>query len=173
MAKVFTKGAGVKLPERHREPQHGEYGEAQKGILVCERCSNVFFKKEWHHAGDKLLEQLHLSLRGVRFTLCPACKMATQGLFEGEILIENVPKKYEVELIRLLHAYGKRAEQIDAQHRVIGLYRIRSGFRVTTTENQLAVKLGKKIRDVFKKADLHISYSPEPSEFDQVRVTFL
>ncbi len=172
MAKVFQKGGGVKLPQRHKEAQHGEYGDAHRGITVCERCNNVLFKKEWHHSGDKLLEQLRIAEKGVSFTLCPACRMVTDNLFEGEVLIENIPEKYESELLRLIAAYGRRAVGIDPQHRIIRTDRTKKGLRVITTENQLAVRLGKKIRDVFKKVKLHIAYSAEPAEVDQVRAVF-
>lgn len=172
MANLFRKGGRVKLPQRHKEAQHDEYGAAHRGITVCKRCNNVLFKKEWHHSGEKLLEQLRIASKGISFTLCPACRMTAQDLFEGEVLIENIPEKYESELLRLISAYGKRATDIDPQHRIIRTARTKKGLRVITTENQLAVRLGKKIRDAFKKVRLHIAYSAEPAEVDQVRAVF-
>jgi len=107
----------------------------------------VLFKKEWHHPDSKLLEQARLGWKkGVRFTTCPACMMIKNHTYEGEVIIRNIPKKFEGELFRLITAYCTRATKRDPQDRVIAIKKQRGGYRVTTTEDELAVKLAKKIK---------------------------
>ncbi len=58
------------------------------------------------------------------------------------------------------------------------LKKTKIGLEITTTENQLAVKLAKKIKDTFKpacagrKVDMKISYSPAPSDVAYVKIVF-
>ena len=94
--------------------------------------------------------------------------------YEGEVIIKNVPEKYEVELINLIVSYNERAQKRDPQDRVITVEKYKEGYRFTTTENQLAVRLAKKIQSTFGKSrvDMHVSYSAEPYEVDRALLTF-
>lgn len=172
MAKIFKKRSSVKLPKSKQEERHDEYGKARKGIVVCKRCRNIFFKKEWHRPDRTIIREAVRAGKEIHFALCPACAMIEQHLFEGELLIENAPPRYEPELIHVVHAFSKRAEFRDPQDRIIDMKKERGRYRITTTENQLAVKLAKKIKSVFRNLDLHISYSEEPHEVDRVVVMF-
>jgi len=84
--------------------------------------------------------------------------------FEGKITIKKVPQKVSAELVNLATTFSHRAYQKDPLDRLIGVKPIAGGFEVTTTEKQLAVKLAKKIRDVFKKVTMKISYAKSSSE---------
>ena len=108
----------------------------------------------------------------VKFSLCPACNMVKNKQFEGEIAISGFLPEAEENLIHLIKAFGRRAEQRDNQHRVIAIKKNKSGIIVTTTENQLAVKIAKKIKDTFKKVEMKISYSPQPSDVAYVKLEF-
>lgn len=171
-SQIFKFPSKIKLPKDKSESRHEEYGKAQKGLGICKRCHNVLFKKEWHHPGSKPTEKFKLVGKKTHFVLCPACDMITKNLYEGDIIIENMPVKYESELAHLIAAYGTRAQKRDPQDRVIAIEKRNNGFRVTTTENQLAVRLAKKIKEVFKKADIEISHSKEPFEVGRIRIRF-
>jgi len=43
---------------------------------------------------------------------------------------------------------------------------------ITTTGNQLAVKLAKKIKQTFKKVKMEIFYSPAPSDVVHIKLIF-
>ncbi|MBU4353483.1 hypothetical protein L6251_01875, partial [Candidatus Parcubacteria bacterium] len=171
-SQIFKFPSKIKLPKDKSESRHEEYGEAQKGLVICKRCHNVLFKKEWHHPESKPTEKFKFAGKKTYFVLCPACDMITKKLYEGDIIIENMPVKYESELAHLIAAYGARAQKRDPQDRVIAIEKRNSGFRVTTTENQLAVRLAKKIKEVFKKADIEIAHSEEPFEVGRIRIKF-
>jgi len=170
--KIFTGPGNPRFPKSKQIARHDEYGKDKKGIEVCKVCWNVYFKKQWHHPNIKLYEKKELKGKKLHFVICPADKMTAKGFYEGEIQIQDVPGKYEVQLLNLITNFAERAKKRDPQDRIIEIKKIKNGFRIITTENQLAVRLAKKIKGVFNKVDLRISYASEPHEVVQVRVIF-
>lgn len=92
--------------------------------------------------------------------------------FEGEIVVQNAPKKIIGDLTRLAEKFGQRAYRRDPLDRLIEIKNAKDGLKITTTENQLTVKMAKKINDVFKKAKLKITYSPAPSDVVYIKLVF-
>jgi NMD protein affecting ribosome stability and mRNA decay len=172
MTKIFKTRSSVKVPKSKTEQRHDEYGKAHKGFTVCRRCRNIFFKKEWHRPDNAVIRQARRDGKDVHYSLCPACTMIENHTYEGELLIKNLPPSHARELLFLIRAFGKRATLKDPQDRIIAVTKSRNGCRITTTENQLAVRLAKKIRDAFRASKIHISYSREPYEIDRVVLTF-
>ena len=159
--------------ERRQVAQHEQFiGEAGKGIVLCERCQGVLYKKQWHHADSARVREAKLAGMPVRTSLCPACKMIVNKQWEGEIFVDAIPQRYEAEVLHLAAAYGKRAEKHDPQDRVIEIKKENAKYRITTTENQLAVKLAKKIHETFPKTEIKISYAPDPYESARVVLRF-
>lgn len=176
MSVVFQHKSSVKLPQRGREPQNEEYGgKAHKGALACPECHSVYYKKKWYHEEDVVVSHL-LRENGkvviVKKKLCPACKMIKDHLFEGELFVENVPKQYRKEVVSLVKGFGRHAMDEDPQDRVIEVVEQGDGYRATTTENQLAVRIAKKIQEAFNTVKVKISYSPEPAEVARIHVRF-
>lgn len=172
MTKIFKKPSSVKLPKSKQEERNDEHGKARKGIVICKRCRNISFKKEWHRHDRMIVREANRAGKEIHFALCPACTMLEQHLYEGELLIENMPPRYESELIHAVNAFGERAELKDPQDRIVDMKKEKKRYRITTTENQLAVKLAKQIGSAFRNLDIHISYSKEPHEVDRVVVMF-
>lgn len=153
------------------EPQLGKFKKAGKGILMCRVCANVFFKKRW-------LKDLSALPRGtqvkhsVTFDDCPACAMAQEKLFEGEIVIFNAPIRIRKDLLNLILAFGDRAKARDPQDRIIAIQTRGNRLYVTTTENQLAVRLAKKISKTFPTRPPEIRYAKEPQEVARIAIAF-
>ena len=142
-------------------------------ILGClEVCHDVFFKKGWHKPGSTPLQQMPLSGKGVHFALCPACKMKKGNLFGGKISIKNIPIGIREELFNLISGFGKRAESRNPQDRIMDIKTQGGNFIVTTNNDQLAVKIGRKINDTFHKTDKKVVFSAEPQEVSYVEITF-
>ncbi len=174
MTKIFKTPSRGKLPQRGREAKHEEFDGGRKGFIICPKCHNVFFKKSWHHPGSRSLIGSEVRrTKETHFKLCPACVMVKDRTYEGEISISDVPARYEAELMHLVVAFNARAQKRDPQDRVIDIERVKGGYRITTTEDQLAVRMAKKIKRVFNKVDLHISYSREPYEVVRINLKFL
>lgn len=176
MVRIFQRKSGsVKIPQRSRASQNDEHtGREQKGIAQCPVCGNVQFKKKWH-ASLKDLQKRSENKKIVvaRMKICPACTMVKNRLFEGEIMVKGVPKQYVKDLLGLLRNYGKEATERDPQDRIIAVEKTNSRYRITTTENQLANRIAKKIKEVFSTVGVHFSHSKEPYEVTRTEVIFL
>lgn len=169
---IFNKPSSVKLPQQGREAEDEEFGRGHKGVVECPRCHNVHFKKMWHPPGSFPKHAEGEVVAMAREELCPVCKMVKEHLFEGELFMEGVPPQHKIELLNLVHNVGKHATEIDPQHRIIEVEETDKGIRVTTTENQLADRIAKKIQEAFKSVDVRSSHSKEPYEVDRVHVVF-
>ena len=79
----------------------------------------------------------------------------------GELIIPSLPIRMRADVIRTIEHVGQEAERRDPKHRILSIRSHRAGVRVTTSENQLVVRIGKKLRDACKGGKLSISYSDE------------
>ncbi len=172
MSRIFAQPSTIKLPQRHREAQHDEYGKELGGIAICPECHNMHRKKKWHHTASIVPEHLRGYEDKIRRELCPACKMAKDHTFEGELLLLFVPERCEHDMLHLIRSFGERATEQDPQDRILEVQQLSNGYRVTTTENQMAVQLAKKIQSAFKKFEVRIAHSAEPYEVTRIRAEF-
>ncbi len=150
--------------EKHEIPK------GKLGLVFCRECNAVYYKKSWHHNlrnYKNLCEDLP-----IKFSMCLACKMIKNKQFEGRIEIINMPLKISDDLIRLVKSFCRRAYERDPMDRLIKIKDIKEGVILTTTENQLAVRLAKKIKQTFKKVEMKISYSSSPSDVAYVKLMF-
>lgn len=171
MRKMFKTPHDIMLYRERTEEQ--ELGLAKKGFRLCRTCRAVYFNKSWHHRNTIDIAATKKNRRP-RVTKCPACTMIADHQFEGLLIIEDIPRRLETELSRLIKSYCKKAYQKDCQHRLIALDKNRRGvWRVTTTENQLASKLAHKIKGVFNKVTAEVAYSKEPDDVERTTVRFL
>jgi len=169
MAQQFKKPYDVKLPKAQHEAE--EFGAGRKGLVMCEKCNAVYFKKSWHHdlASIKISERKDLP---IHFVLCPACQMIKNRQYEGRLIIKNVPEKLTEELEKLIEGFGRRAYDRDPMDRLIEIKKNKSEWIVTTTENQLANKLAKKIKDSFNQVGLKTHFVGDNSDVAEVSVEF-
>jgi hypothetical protein len=96
--------------------------------------------------------------------------MTQDHLFEGELFIEECPERYKEALPRLIHNFGKRTQEVDSQHRTINIDQ--EAYRATPTENQLAARLAKKIKEVFETVEIHLPHSKKLYKVDRIHTTF-
>jgi hypothetical protein len=175
MSTIYKRRSLIKLPACGGEAENEEYWIEHKGMVLCPGCGNVHFKKRWYASMRDVLSRKsvlrsHSKIEGEQ--LCQACKMIRNHEFEGELFLENFPRKTQTELLRLIRSYGARAIEADPQDRIIEIQKFKKKFRVTTTENQLADRMAKKVRDSFKKVRLHFSHSREPFEVDRIHAIY-
>lgn len=158
------------IPKSRKEEQ--EYGPGKKEIAICSECSAVYFSKSWHHQ-NQLDDYAHLTEdKQIDFVLCPACTMKRDNLFEGEVIIEHVPDAIRGEVERLIYNIADRANERDPMDRILSFKPYgNDGFEIHTSENQLAISIGKQIVDAHKGAKIDIQLSKEES-VARVRVDF-
>lgn len=174
MAHIFHNPNKIKLPKSQHEVEEFPSG---KGIVLCSTCGAAHFKKRWYHG----LEKLNFSEKNdlpIKSSLCPACTMIKNKQYEGRITIKNLPDKYANQLQELAEGFGKRAYDRDPMDRIIEIKSspsTSSGFKnweITTTENELANKLAKKIKDSFNKVKSKTHFAPEPSDVAEITIEF-
>ncbi len=147
----------------------------KKGFLMCEGCGAVYFKKHWHENLEALNMAEATSFEknsSARFELCPACQLLKQHQYEGRVVIKNIPEKYAGELEGLVRNFCGRAEGRDPMDRLMEIKKSGNDWEVWLTENQLANKLAKKIKDVFDKAETTTHFASEPSNVAEAVVEF-
>lgn len=98
--------------------------------------------------------------------------MVRSHAYDGRVIIEHIPSHLRPEIVNLMSAYSVRAWAKDPEERIVEMYRYGDGLVVTTTAAHLAVGLGKRIRDAFKKAEVDIRYAPKRSAETRVYVRF-
>ncbi|OHB21059.1 MAG: hypothetical protein A2939_00700 [Parcubacteria group bacterium RIFCSPLOWO2_01_FULL_48_18] len=159
----------VKLPKSKKAQQ--EFSKGAKGILICRRCGISYYKKSWHRYLD-LYKHLEKKDTPVRFVTCPACEMIEHKQYEGEIRIHRVPEKYIEDLGGLIRNADRQAQEKDPLDRVIEIKLHGSSLIVTTTENQLAQKIAKKLKHAFKPDDVKISYPHDGGDAVTIDISF-
>mgnify|MGYP001578920250 CR=1 FL=1 len=162
----------IELPAPRTGKKEFSFGE--KGIVSCPGCQSVYYQKSWHHS-----KNLKFKIKNLKLKLCPACQMIRNKEFEGQLTISNFPPALETDLTKLIRNFCQRAYERDPMDRLISINQLKNQHKsasliVTTTENQLAVKLAKKIKEVFNKnkVQIKISYSPEPSDAVYIKINF-
>jgi len=143
--KIISK-AGPKLGRHAMQ----EFGPGKAGFIFCPHGEAVYYKKSWHHTEKFFLNPPKLTGKGVQFKLCPAHEMLKNKQYEGEVIIKNVPAKYRQELLNLIKNMGERAMRQDVLERVLEFKTKNSELKVTTSENQLAQKIGRKVKEIFR-----------------------
>lgn len=86
-------------------------GKTLKGFLVCPYCHNIYYKKEWHRSDKKVLADAKKTGKEINIKECFACEVVNSGLYEGEVKINGVPKKYRADLLHLIASFGEQAKK--------------------------------------------------------------
>lgn len=154
-----TRGKGrLKIPRQKKDEQ--EFGPGKIDILMCRECEAVYYYKSWHHRLENYKE-LSEDKR-IKFVFCPACQMIKDKKYEGQVILKNTPQGKKEEILRLVDNVSKRAYQRDPLDRIIGIKSKSKDIEILTTENQLAVSIGKQIKKAFK-GNLEIQWSRQES----------
>ncbi|MEK7192834.1 MAG: hypothetical protein AAB682_01735 [Patescibacteria group bacterium] len=169
MVNIFRSQKTARTLSNRKE--EAEFGPGKAGALICPTCGAYYFKKSWHHGAEQFFKEN--TEVATKQSLCPACKMIKEHLYEGRIVISDVPLQYEEELGNLIHNHSHTSWEKDPMDRLISYKKEGKTFVATTTENQMAQKLARKIKDVFNKVELQISHGKEPSDVVEIKIQFV
>ena len=142
--------------KKDHDRQRHVVGKEPAGFLVCSQCRAVFHNKHWQwnatllakHSGDKKTE-----------TIYPACKITRKEEAEGVLELAGfVSEGQKQEILGLLKNAGQRAAERDPLDRIFAWDDAGKKIVVYTTENQLAISLGKQVKRAFN-GELDISSS--------------
>lgn len=134
-----------------------------KEIRVCSECQAVYFKKHWWNIPGFLKQ---VKKEQIISDICPECQWIKSGKhdlktgYEGEVIItHNLEEKRKEELLNLIRNIGNRANARDPEDKIIKIEDLKNKILVKTTENQLAISIGKQVAQAFKKSQLEIKFS--------------
>ena len=154
---------GTIAPRRQRsKKEEQEFGLARKEFIICPDCSCVFFEKAWHHSLEEDAKHLK-EFKGLKFKVCPADRMKKNKIFEGEVIIELSKEKLgeKKEVLNAVKNSDEQARAHDPMDRILWIEEKGGEIRIFTSENQLAVRIGKKLKSSFKGGTLKIKHSHE------------
>jgi hypothetical protein len=154
-----TRGRNLKKPHNIL-PR--EKGKAEPGVIICPVCHAVYFDKHWHSS-----ESFYNAYRfhgEVARQICPEDKQielrGKEG-WGGEVFLANIHPDKRIEVIQQVRHVGKRAMSRDPEARIIKIEDNGGEFRILTSENQLAVSIGKQIESAHKGGKLNIKWSSD------------
>ena len=144
--------------------------EAKKGVgmKMCERCEAVYYEGCWHTAPElpAVLKEKKLTSKMLGF--CTECKWVMEGGagvgsgFEGEVTLDGIRDKEEKkEILRTVRNFSRKASERDPEDQIIGIDDRGERIVITTSENQMAVGIGKAVDQAFKGGKLSIIWSDD------------
>lgn len=141
------------------------------GLRLCARCEAVQYDGHWHVAPNlaAALKARRKAGKPGKDVLCEECRYAVHGpadqrggLFEGELTLDGLRDPREkAEVLAAIRNAAKRATRRDPLARIVAIDDRGERVRVTTTENQLAVSIGKAVDAAFKGGKLRIAWSSD------------
>lgn len=141
----------------------------QKGVLVCDRCDSIFYDGHWHtdaHGAEAIKE--HKPRSAKQEALCPACTYVMSGEgkadsdFEGQVTLDGLfDAKEKAEVLLTIRNLARASVEKDPQDQVIAIDDKGDRVIIATSDNQLAVRMGKKIDESFKGGTLRIVFSDD------------
>lgn len=139
-------------------------GKEPAGFLICTKCRAVYHNKRWQW--NEVLAAEHKNDDQAK-SVCPACRTTRKEEAEGVLELDGfVSAGQKQEILKLLKNAGERATERDPLDRIFTSEDLGKKVMVYTTENQLAISLGKQVTRAFN-GELDISSSKDA---DIVRV---
>ncbi len=130
-------------------------------MLVCKKCGAVYMKKHWY--ANARLSLFLREQKNIKYAVCNECSLkplSERGayLYEGEIKLLNLGNDKN-EVLNLVKNVGARAVKRDPEDQILKIEDKGDALRVITSENQLAVSIGKQVASAFKGGVLKIQFS--------------
>jgi hypothetical protein len=145
-------------------------GEKDKsGMKLCSRCDAVYYDGHWHTAPLLSAELKKGKKRsGGKSEFCVQCRWLVHGSdlksagFEGQLTLDGLVDAAEkAEILGTIRNFAKRATRRDPEDQIIAIDDRGERVVVTTTENQMAVGLGKAVDAAHKGGKLRIVWSED------------
>lgn len=144
----------------------------EKILIICPRCSALYYDEKWYQQNElfnhlkkkqellrKQFDQwLQEKLKKAAQRPCPACSQRKDWC-EGVLTLTNLTPPLKKEILNLVKNVNQRALTRDIQDRVIKIEDKGAQVIIYTSENQLAVSLGKQIHRSHKGGKLVIKFS--------------
>ncbi|MDP3985522.1 MAG: hypothetical protein Q8P82_02045 [bacterium] len=147
------------------------WGKETKGlekIVVCPKCHALYYDKHWHSWSQAKGLAERLRKLSVVEEMCTECRWShdagseSKRSYEGEVILAGWGTLEEKrEIIQIIRNVGNRATRRDPEDQIIRIDDQGNKIRVLTTENQLAVSIGKQVDRARKGGRLEIIFSEQ------------
>ena len=144
-------------PTTRKEAQ--EFGPGKKDFVACSDCDAVYYDKSWKHGFEGGLKQENDTEKNISFKVCPACQMRRDGQFEGELTLVGIPAGEKEGILNRVRNMGEKAQASDPLDRILSVKETGDTVRITTSENQLALQIGKAVNKASKASTIESSFS--------------
>ena len=149
--------------QARREEINKDKRRTKKGMVACERCGAVYFDKHWH--SPSVFNASFLTDFMAK-AVCDECRLIAKASgsepagYAGELTLEGLhDAAVKAEVLGLVRNVGKRATNRDPEDRIVKIAEKGGAVIVYTTENQLAVSIGKQVDRSRKGGTLTITWS--------------
>jgi NMD protein affecting ribosome stability and mRNA decay len=113
-----------------------------KEIIQCSGCGAYYHRRRWS------LDAPAGCTSPVQFQpiFCPACRKIKESSASGEVDLRTIPESDRGEILRLLRNEEIQARQKNPLERIMRIEAADGGWKITTTTEKLAQRLGRSIR---------------------------
>lgn len=113
-----------------------------KEIIQCTGCAAIYHRRHWSlTAPAGFSAPVHL-----RPVFCPACRKLKDHRASGEIDLLGVGDAERGDVLRILRNEEAKAREKNPLERIMRLEKIGNGWKVETTTEKLAQRLGRSVR---------------------------
>lgn len=159
---VIARSTKARKPliERHT-PQWWEKEAKKSGVVRCSTCGAYFLTDHWLFVPAALAKKF---VRIARGATCPACASErAHGMpaAEGELIVKGCAAADRPLVLQTIAGYAARERARNPEARVLSVDVRGVDIRVLTTQNHLAVRIGKKLDESRKGGKLEIIYGSD------------
>jgi hypothetical protein len=112
-----------------------------KGIQQCSGCGAFHYRRHW-----SMLPPSALIPEKAERVLCPACRKIKDSYPAGELTLTGLAPGDRPEIARILRNEEVRAREKNPLERIMSMKTATGGWRVATTTEKLAQRLGRAVR---------------------------
>jgi len=113
-----------------------------KGVIQCSGCGAFHHRRHWTLTPPgSFSSQIHSHL-----VFCPACRKILDRFPGGELTLRGVEAGNRGEIARILRNEESRAREKNPLERIMRMDAANGGWRVETTTEKLAQRLGRSIK---------------------------
>lgn len=156
--RVKSKMTSPKLHNVEKSRSQATIGKCPPGLRVCKKCRAVYLRKRWQW--NYSVATKNQNNKNV-LTICPACSVTQPEQAEGILQLQDYASAQQrEEILNLLRNAEARARERDPLDRVFRWEKSGATDIIYTTENQLAMSLGRQVQRAFG-GDLKIQTAAE------------
>jgi len=166
--KKLTKAAVTRQATQWWQKETRKLPSAQ----LCDRCGAVWFDGHWHTAPElaafiKSKRKSGGGRKSSKPVLCYECHLVVNGppddkqaQFEGQLTLDGLLDPVEKgKILSTVRNFGTRMSTRDPEDRILSIDDRGARVVINTSENQMAVGMGKAVAAAFKGGKLRIVWS--------------